>query len=120
MPVTAEQRSVRLSPCAPRILRANVAPAYLGMCRTEFNKAVRPYVREFRIGVQGIGFDREELDAWALRSMRSSSDVSNTSSSRMPIRSMAAVRPSWKSALRLTARIWPSGATAALPPPLGR
>jgi hypothetical protein len=34
------------------------------MCRTEFNKAVRPYVREFRIGVQGIGFDREELDAW--------------------------------------------------------
>jgi hypothetical protein len=35
------------------------------MCRTEFNKTVRPNVREFRIGVQGIGFDRQELDAWA-------------------------------------------------------
>ncbi|WP_409521468.1 hypothetical protein [Pseudomonas sp.] len=34
------------------------------MCRDEFNKTVRPYVREFRIGRQGIGFDREELDAW--------------------------------------------------------
>nr|WP_250131724.1 hypothetical protein [Stutzerimonas stutzeri] len=50
---------------APRILRANAAPAYLGMCRTEFNKAVRPFIREFPIGVQGIGFDRLELDAWA-------------------------------------------------------
>lgn len=64
MPATAEQRHVRLSPCAPRILRANAAPAYLGMCRTEFNKTVRPYVREFQIGIQGVGFDREELDAW--------------------------------------------------------
>ncbi|WP_255251520.1 hypothetical protein [Pseudomonas indica] len=65
MPETTEQRPARLIACMPRILRANAAPAYLGMCRTEFNKTVRPYVREFRIGVQGIGFDREELDAWA-------------------------------------------------------
>lgn len=49
----------------PRVIRAGAAPAYLGMCRDEFNKTVRPYVREFRIGRQGIGFDREELDAWA-------------------------------------------------------
>ena len=53
MPATAAQRHDRLSPCAPRILIANTAPAYLGMCRTEFNKTVRPYVREFQIGIQG-------------------------------------------------------------------
>lgn len=65
MPASSEQIAARLITCPPRILRASAAPAYLGMCRTEFNKIVRPYVREFRIGVQGIGFDREELDAWA-------------------------------------------------------
>lgn len=48
----------------PRILRCGAAPSYLGMCRDEFNKTVRPYVREFRIGVQGVGFDRYELDDW--------------------------------------------------------
>ncbi|WP_250548421.1 hypothetical protein [Pseudomonas congelans] len=35
------------------------------MCRDEFNKTVRPNVREFPIGKQGVGFDRLELDAWA-------------------------------------------------------
>lgn len=35
------------------------------MCRDVFNKTVRPYVREFPIGKQGIGFDRLELDQWA-------------------------------------------------------
>ncbi|WP_434701567.1 helix-turn-helix transcriptional regulator [Pseudomonas sp. D1-36] len=49
----------------PRILRVSQAPAYLGMCRDEFNKAVRPNVREFPIGKRGVGFDRVELDAWA-------------------------------------------------------
>lgn len=49
----------------PRILRANAAPAYLGMCKDEFNKTVRPHVHEFPIGVQGVGFDRYELDDWA-------------------------------------------------------
>ncbi|MEQ4314711.1 hypothetical protein ABNM01_15485 [Pseudomonas syringae] len=49
----------------PRILRANQAHHYLGMCRDEFNKTVRPNVREFPIGKQGVGFDRLELDAWA-------------------------------------------------------
>jgi predicted DNA-binding transcriptional regulator AlpA len=48
----------------PRIIRAGDAPQYLGMCRAEFNKTVRPYVSEFPIGERGIGFDREELDAW--------------------------------------------------------
>lgn len=49
----------------PRIIRVGSAPAYLGMCRAEFNKAVRPYVREFPVGIRGVGFDRYELDDWA-------------------------------------------------------
>ena len=49
----------------PRFIRAMDAPAYLGMCRAEFKNTVRPHVREFPIGKQGIAFDRLELDAWA-------------------------------------------------------
>jgi len=49
----------------PRILRFRAAPSYLGMCRAELNKTVRPFVREFPIGAQGVGFDRYELDEWA-------------------------------------------------------
>lgn len=53
------------SPIQPRFIRAYQAPGYLGMCREVFNKTVRPYVHEFPIGQQGIGFDRIELDQWA-------------------------------------------------------
>jgi hypothetical protein len=49
---------------APRIIRFRDAPRYLGMDRNRFNAEVRPYVTEVRIGTQGIGFDRLELDAW--------------------------------------------------------
>ncbi|WP_243753551.1 hypothetical protein [Pseudomonas koreensis] len=49
----------------PRVIRAKQAPGYLGMCRDVFNKVVRPYVREFPVGAQGVGFDRVELDKWA-------------------------------------------------------
>ncbi|HEX8594359.1 MAG TPA: hypothetical protein VF682_13925 [Pseudomonas sp.] len=35
------------------------------MCREEVNKTVRPFVSEFPIGKQGVGFDRIELDLWA-------------------------------------------------------
>lgn len=49
----------------PRILRYRAAPGYLGMCRAEFDKTVRPFVREFPIGARGVGFDRYELDEWA-------------------------------------------------------
>ena len=48
----------------PRILRFRDAPGYLGMDRNRFNAQVRPYLTEFPIGKQGIGFDRLELDAW--------------------------------------------------------
>ena len=49
----------------PRFIRFGDAPGYLGMCRDEFNKTVRPNVREFPIGKQGVAFDRHELDEWA-------------------------------------------------------
>jgi hypothetical protein len=48
----------------PRIIRLRDAPYYLGMDRNRFNAEVRPYLTEIRIGKQGIGFDRLELDAW--------------------------------------------------------
>jgi len=35
------------------------------MCRAVFDAEVRPHIREFPIGKQGVGFDRFELDAWA-------------------------------------------------------
>ena len=50
---------------APRFIRAMHAPAYLGMCREELKNTVRPHVREFPIGKQGVAFDRHELDQWA-------------------------------------------------------
>jgi hypothetical protein len=34
------------------------------MDRNRFNAEVRPRLTEIRIGKQGIGFDRLELDAW--------------------------------------------------------
>lgn len=49
----------------PRLLRMRDAPAYLGMSERVFNQIVRPNVREVVIGVQGVAFDREELDRWA-------------------------------------------------------
>lgn len=54
IPVSSKQLAARLVTCLSRILRANAAPTYLSMCRAEFNKTVRPYVREFRIGVQAL------------------------------------------------------------------
>jgi hypothetical protein len=49
----------------PRLIRFRDAPAYLGMDRNRFNAEVRPKLREVPIGVQGIAFDRLDLDAWA-------------------------------------------------------
>lgn len=74
-------------PVLPRILRAYQAPGYLGMCRDVFNKTVRPYVREFPIGKQGIGFDRLELDQWADRyiAARSIDKLTKVESSSPPV-----------------------------------
>jgi hypothetical protein len=57
-------REERPSALLPRILRFRDAPRYLGMDRNRFNAEVRPHLTEIPIGIQGIGFDRLELDAW--------------------------------------------------------
>jgi hypothetical protein len=46
----------------PRIIRFRDVPGYLGMDRNRFNADVRPHL--IPIGIQGIAFDRLELDAW--------------------------------------------------------
>ncbi len=48
----------------PRVVRLRDAPKYLGMDIHRFNAEVRPYVQEIRIGIQGVGFDRLDLDTW--------------------------------------------------------
>lgn len=48
----------------PRLIRFRDAPRYLGMDRNRFNAEVRASLTEIRIGVQGVAFDRLELDAW--------------------------------------------------------
>lgn len=49
----------------PRFIRLRDAPRYLGMDRHRFNKLVRPDLIEIPIGIQGIAFDRLDLDLWA-------------------------------------------------------
>lgn len=49
----------------PRFIRLRDAPRYLGMDRNRFNTEVCPYLTQVPIGVQGIAFDRLELDRWA-------------------------------------------------------
>lgn len=49
----------------PRFIRMRDAPAYLGMDKNRFSKEVRIKLTEIPMGVQGIAFDRLELDAWA-------------------------------------------------------
>lgn len=50
----------------PRLIRFKDAPRYLGMDRHCFNREVRPYVVEIRIGKQGIAFDKDDLDDWVI------------------------------------------------------
>ena len=57
--------AAKASDIPPRFIRFMDAPGYLGMCKKEFNETVRPNVREFPIGKQGVAFDRIELDQWA-------------------------------------------------------
>lgn len=49
----------------PRFLRLRDAPVYLGMNIHLFNSEVRPYLTEIPIVIQGIAFDRLDLDKWA-------------------------------------------------------
>jgi hypothetical protein len=48
----------------PRLIRLRDAPEYLGMDRNRFNTEVRSGLTEIPIGLQGVAFDRLDLDAW--------------------------------------------------------
>ncbi|WP_420233223.1 hypothetical protein ACN079_01480 [Pseudomonas sp. ABY48] len=61
----ANATAAKATTIPPRFIRFMDAPDYLGMCRDEFNKTVRPNVRELSNGKQGVAFDRIELDEWA-------------------------------------------------------
>src|SRR5712664_1846206 len=50
---------------SPRFIRLRDAPRYLGMDKNRFNREVRPALTHLRIGVQGVAFDRLDLDRWA-------------------------------------------------------
>src|SRR5437879_492749 len=52
------------SSLAPRFIRLRDAPRYLGMDKNRFNRHVRPQLTNIPIGIQGVAFDRLELDAW--------------------------------------------------------
>src|SRR6266436_7244171 len=49
----------------PRFIRLRDAPSYLGMDKNRFNRDVRPSLCAIPIGVQGVAFDRVDLDTWA-------------------------------------------------------
>ena len=49
----------------PRFMRLRDAPSYLGMDKNRFNRDVRPSLCAIPIGVQGVAFDRVDLDTWA-------------------------------------------------------
>jgi hypothetical protein len=48
-----------------RFIRLRDAPLYLGMDKNRFNCEVLPNISVNPIGIQGIAFDRIDLDAWA-------------------------------------------------------
>ena len=48
----------------PRVIRAKDAHAYLGMDRNRFNLEVKPHLITVPIGIQGIAYDRLDLDTW--------------------------------------------------------
>jgi hypothetical protein len=48
----------------PRAIRAKDAHHYLGMDRNRFNREVKPCLVAVPIGVQGIAYDRIDLDDW--------------------------------------------------------
>jgi AbrB family looped-hinge helix DNA binding protein len=54
------------TPCRTCMSTASARlPASLRLCKNRFNREVRPWVTEIRIGTQGVAFDRLELDSWA-------------------------------------------------------
>lgn len=62
--MTGQLHTLKLSAeIQPRIIRMRDAPRYCGMDKNRFNSEIRPLIPvEINIGVQGIGFDRLDLD----------------------------------------------------------
>jgi hypothetical protein len=58
-------RSTDIPAFLPRFIRLRDAPSYLGMDKNRFNREVRPLLAVIPIGIQGIAFDRLDLDSWA-------------------------------------------------------
>ena len=50
----------------PRLIRLRDVTRYLGMDRHRFNKEVRQFLTEIPIGIQGIAFDRLDLEVAAI------------------------------------------------------
>jgi hypothetical protein len=48
----------------PRVIRAKDAHVYLGMDRNRFNREVKPHLIATPIGIQGVAYDRLDLDQW--------------------------------------------------------
>jgi hypothetical protein len=61
---STEDTNMSISSILPRVIRLRDAPKYLGMDKNRFNREVRPNLEAIPIGIQGIGFDRLDLDAW--------------------------------------------------------
>ena len=60
---------------APVIIRIKNAPFYCGMNRQRFNREVRPLLTAVPIGKAGIGFYRDEFDAWAAKFKKHTRDI---------------------------------------------
>ena len=61
----------------PRFIRLKDAPSYLAMDKNRFNVEVRPFLISIPIGIQGIAFDRLDLDTWAEQYKRCNGCPSN-------------------------------------------
>ena len=63
--VARTQSYAKSPPVLPRFIRLRDAPSYLGMDKNRFNREIRPLLAVIPIGVQGIAFDRLDLDSWS-------------------------------------------------------
>jgi hypothetical protein len=70
-----EARPPNSASIAPRFIRVRDAPAYLGMDRNRFNREVRPLLACIPIGIQGVAFDRLDLDRWETKGRRVSQNA---------------------------------------------
>jgi len=69
-PMKQQDITINTTDLIPRVIRMRDAPRYVGMDRHNFTKLVRPYLVEIPIGLQGIAFDRLEIDVWIEDYMR--------------------------------------------------